>query len=476
MKKKNKSRENNLPEPRDFTFIILLGLCIIGTFLRFYHLDYNSIWLDEAATYYHSLSLSSIFDYTNSVDYFNPPGFFLFEFIMLQIAGATEISLRLIPAIFGVLAIPVAFLMGLEFKDKYAGLITAAVFTFSPFLIYYSQEARPFSMLLFLCVCLMYVFLRALKNNTKIEWIWFGLISAAIFCTHFYGAIFIAILVAFAVVQLRSNLRALLYGIGVAIFFTLPLAILTVLLYFQRTSSGAPTYGLKGADVIIGTITQLSGFVGGQIGVATLLLAVAGVVWLVFKDSIKAYLLLWITIATFIISIIMSSHIPILPRYMIFLLIPLALGIASLYQPIVNLLPLRYKHLQLGITLITVIFLLCLPFYQTYYTGYSKEDWRGISRDLSLDAVPGDVIVPLPAYISMPFEFYYNATEHGTTIVKATNLSELKNASNKDPSRATYYMITYDIVAADPSLEMLNYVGKNIPISSKYGNVIVLKR
>jgi len=229
-------------------------------------------------------------------------------------------------------------------------------------------------------------------------------------------------------------------------------------------------------DVIAGTLTQLAGFTGGYSGVIFLILVAIGGIWLTFKNKERIYLLVWIITATFVVSIIASSHIPILPRYMIFLMIPFSLAIASLYTPIANLTSNGTKHLALIAVFLVAFGMLGIPFYQTYYTTYYKEDWRGIGRDMSLDTKPGDVIVPLPAYIEMPFSIYYNASAHGTTIYKATNISELKNSMNPDVNRSTYYIITYDIVAADPSLEMLNWVGKNIPINSRYGNIIVLKR
>ena len=461
---------------RDYAIYFVVGITILAAVLRFYHLGYNSLWLDEAATYIHSLTLSGIFDYTTSVDYFNPPTFFLFEFIMIKLAGASEIGMRFFPAVFGVLTIPAAYLMGKEFYDKYTGIVTAIIFAVSPFLIYYSQEARAFSMLLFFCTILMYVFLKASKSNERAEWILFGLVSAAIFMTHFYGVIFVAILAVFALIQFRSNIKPLLTGLGVGILFSLPLIILTTLLYFQRTSLGAPTYGMKGVQVIAGTFIQLLGFTGGYGGVIFLILISMGLIYLLFKIPEKAYLLAWIISATLIVSIVMSSHIPILPRYMIFLMIPFALAVASLFQSIANVTSHSTKNYQLCLLFLLVFCTLGVPFYSIYYTTYAKEDWRGIAENLTENANPGDVIVPLPAYIEMPLTIYYNASEHGTTIYKATNISELQRSMNPDPSHATYYIITYDIVAADPSLEMLSWVETGVPIKSQYGNVLVLKR
>ncbi|MCX6691397.1 MAG: hypothetical protein NTW33_04920 [Methanoregula sp.] len=61
----------------------LLALTLIGAFLRFYNLGFNSLWLDEASTY--TLSVSSIpqiWEATTAGE-FNPPLFYWVEHIML---------------------------------------------------------------------------------------------------------------------------------------------------------------------------------------------------------------------------------------------------------------------------------------------------------------------------------------------------------------------------------------------------------
>jgi len=60
-------------------------------------------------------------------------------------------------------------------------------------------------------------------------------------------------------------------------------------------------------------------------------------------------------------------------------------------------------------------------------------------------------------------------------MLTVNNLSELKNATNRNTTGSTYYVITYDITVADPSLEMLHWTGWNTPIVSKYGNVVIFK-
>lgn len=118
---------------------ILIGLTLVGALLRFYNLAGNSLWLDEAATL--SFARQSLIGIWESIagGEFNPPLFYWLEHAML-VFGESEFVLRFLPALFGVLTIPVVYYIGTEFRDKNVGLIAAALLTFSPFHIFYSQE------------------------------------------------------------------------------------------------------------------------------------------------------------------------------------------------------------------------------------------------------------------------------------------------------------------------------------------------
>jgi len=128
--------------------ILLIALVIVGAFLRFYNLSFNSLWLDEATTY--TISSQSFMAIWQSMvaGEFNPPLFYWIEHIILWF-GNSEFLLRIVPAVFGILTIPLFYLIGKEFIDEKVGIVMAAIATFSPFLILYSQEARAYSMMLF---------------------------------------------------------------------------------------------------------------------------------------------------------------------------------------------------------------------------------------------------------------------------------------------------------------------------------------
>ena len=158
---------------------LLVSLTIIGLFLRFYNLGFNSLWLDEATTHHFAkLSFIEIWELTAGGEY-NPPLFHWVEHFMLFF-GNSEVILRFIPALLGILTIPLFYFIGREFLDSNTGILAAAILTFSPFHIFYSQDARAYSMMLFFISLALLFYLLATRLNDKKFWILFSIFSLSL--------------------------------------------------------------------------------------------------------------------------------------------------------------------------------------------------------------------------------------------------------------------------------------------------------
>jgi len=185
---------------------ILVTLIFVGFILRFYNLGFNSLWLDEATTFNWSKpGFFEIWEISRSVD-FHPPLFHWIEHIILFF-GQNEFVLRTAPALFGILTIPVFYLIGKEFLDKNVGIISAALLTFSYFGIYYSQEAYSYSLVLFVFSLVILFYLIALRTNNIAFWILFGVISAIAFWTHYYVFVGLGIIYLHAIITIGSHLK-----------------------------------------------------------------------------------------------------------------------------------------------------------------------------------------------------------------------------------------------------------------------------
>lgn len=470
-----KKRVEIIQEPeRDWQFPLMIALMAFGAVLRFFQLGFNSLWLDEISTFnYSNGSLSQMWQTMISGTDYTPPLFFVFEKISLMIFGANEWSLRLFPAIFGVLTIPVIYYVGKEFWSKNVGLVAAGFFTFTPFLIYYSQEARSYSLTLLICALEFYYLMVSLNDKKSGYWMLFGLFAGLALWTHFYTIIFTGILLAFVAIKSLKDKDYFPITVSSVIFVatTLPITVSLISLFQQRTTA-APTYGMQGLDIIYHSSIQMAGYADYAAVVLISLFAI-GCLWLYFKNRDQFALILSIIVVTFIVSLFMATKIPMLPRYLIFLTIPLSLGIGMAITKIPS--KVNQKHAVWALLLLFLV--LSIPFYTTYYTKLSKEDWRGVSQDLKLMTKNGDTVVAVPKYIEMPLGYYYLSFFDNTSLVGAMTIDDLKRIQNASytANGTTFYVITSDIVAADPSGQALRWIQANSVVMKDYGSVIIAR-
>lgn len=463
---------------------VLYILIFIGAVFRLYNLGYNSLWLDEAATLaLSSGTLEQIWS-NMAVGDFNPPLFQVLEHFMLMI-GTTEIALRLLPALFGIAAIPIMYLVGKEFKDKYIGIILAGFTAFSPFLVAYSQEARAYSMMFFLGACMVLLFLRATRTNKQTEWFLFAIVSAVAFWTHFYSVVLFIPLVLIAVYKFRNDWQPIAFSVVAWFAMALPLLFALYNLVLMRASS-APTYGYRGIDIIYQTFLDMFWSSYIALGFAAILFII-GIWWTFKNDKEMAFFLVFVPVTAFIISIFLSNTMPMLPRYLIFVNIFVFIGIAMVYPALIAFFQMAASdNLQKNVKKETIIKLISfgligcfiittVPFYVDYYQNYSKEDWRGFSRELTNSTQPTDVIVVIPKYVRMPLDYYYSSNLDKTIEIGANTVEELETIRDtaKSDNFRVIYIVTPDILAVDPTGNTLNWLAANTTEVGKASGIAV---
>jgi uncharacterized membrane protein len=446
---------------------LLLSLTVIGAILRFYNLGYNSLWLDEASTLTFAVqSIPDIWQATTAGE-FNPPLFYWIEHIML-IFGNSEVVLRFIPALLGVLTIPLVYLVGREFMDRNTGIIAAAAFAFSPFLLFYSQEARAYSMTLFFVTFSMVFYFRAKKGNSVQDWALFGILSALAFWSHFYAMVIIGALVLYALYELypeiRNNpgaARPLVTGGVLFGLICLPLILVTIQLFFRRSAS-APTYGIQGPDIIIATFAQISCLnpqIPGAVIALYLLpvLFIAGTIQAFLLDKNKGIFIVTLTVLTFLISNILSYMIPMQPRYLIFLAIVYFITIALSCRLVFD----RIHSRGIVYGFIALLVVINAPMLAAYYSGYVKEDWRGFATGLEQLTRQGDFVVVVPGYVSQPLDYYYSNTSDQTIEFSAYNSEDLMAIHAQKTNNTLFFVVTGDISAANPEGDAIDWLEKN---------------
>lgn len=140
-------------------FILLLALGF-----RIWNLN-QSFWLDEAitATIARDLSLKNIFIQYLPLDN-HPPLYLLIIHLLFQVLPNTEIVARIPSVLFGLLTIVFVYLLAKDLFNEKVGKVAALLLATSPLAIYYSQEARMYSLTAFLVVLMMFFFSKYLKK------------------------------------------------------------------------------------------------------------------------------------------------------------------------------------------------------------------------------------------------------------------------------------------------------------------------
>ena len=454
---------------------MLLGLVIIGFTLRFYNLGFNSLWLDEATTLtYARMSLVDIFG-TSITSEFHPPLFYWIENLMISF-GEMEFILRFIPALLGTLTIPIFYFIGRETLNRDTGIIMSLLVVFSPFHIFYSQEARSYSMMLIFFSIALLSYILAIKYGQKKWWIAFGIFSALAFWTHYYTAIGIGLIVFHAIILNSQKIRNdatfrknFFEGLILLIIISIPLMYIVIERYLELTSK--MRLGSLGLSLISDTIINFSVF-NGIIALIFTTFFIVGLYVIYQKNRSFAYLYAMIMVLTLIISVILSAKMSMNARYLIYLLPVFFVCIAATCTPISKFL----KTDKFVYFFMAVLILLSVPFMLTYYTVPSKNDWRGFSVSISELTNEGDYVIILPGYMKQPFDYYYN-NESDKTIEfgLSRGLDIEKVIQGKPNSVAIYYIFTWDIAAANPEGDSIDYIQANAKPLGQYMGIYVFK-
>jgi mannosyltransferase len=206
---------------------IVFGILGLAAVLRFATLGLQSYWSDEAVTV--NLVRGSLRHMLSAIPNSErtPPVYYVLAWIWSRLFGTSEVGLRSLSAIFGTLTVLLAYVIARRVGGERAGLIAASLTAVSPILVWYSQEARSYSMLVLLCAASVWLWLRALETGSTRSIIAWGAVACLAIATHYFAS-FIVVFEAVSLLRQHSRKRVLwsaLAIIGVVQVALIPLAI-----------------------------------------------------------------------------------------------------------------------------------------------------------------------------------------------------------------------------------------------------------
>lgn len=387
--------------------ILLLSVMLLAGWLRIFQLGTESLELDEAiSAFFAQESLSEIL-IESGPQRNNPPLYWLLLHVWIRILGHSEAALRGLSALFGILAVGAIYAVGKELFDRRLGLIAAFLSAISAFHVYYSQEARNYSLLLLLSVLSFLYFIRILKNGRKTDYAAFILVNLLLGYTHIYAVFILAAQVVFWGLyfhKYRIRSKGLLFSWSVMAVGFLPLLYLLgpkTAVIAQQGFWLPPPSG-KG---LLEILSQFSGTGNTALwaliaySVLIILGLGSGFVQVKRPNEKTTLLLLWLffpVLLPFLISLFMT---PILqPKYAI----SASAAFLLLAAQGVHFFRSRWNTagFLISLTLLAGIGL------SGYYVQDVKPQWQEATGHIQKHAQPNDVILLHRYFITFPFLYY----------------------------------------------------------------------
>jgi 4-amino-4-deoxy-L-arabinose transferase-like glycosyltransferase len=194
--------------------VLLTLFTALGLVLRFYRLDARGLWFDEV-TFAYPVRMNTPAE-VMALNYLfgdqSPLSFFLTW--LVRGLGGSETVVRLPFAIAGTLCVPAIYLLGRELVGVRVVIVAALFFELSPFAVFYSQDAHPYSPLLLFTTLQVYFAYRAGVRGRWYEWAGLALFSTLNLYNDYIGLIVSGVVGLFLVIVLAGKALAALRGRG----------------------------------------------------------------------------------------------------------------------------------------------------------------------------------------------------------------------------------------------------------------------
>ena len=155
---------------KNSVLIFFILFILIGVFLRVYQLNFESYWLDEMISYWVAdprISFNETLMRRDEVEQ-TPVLFDIILKIYLNFFNYDPEIGRHVPVFFGVLSIPFLGILSHQISKNNSFLLTVFLASINIYLISYSQEVRPYSLIFFLSIINLIFYYKLVSENKVI--------------------------------------------------------------------------------------------------------------------------------------------------------------------------------------------------------------------------------------------------------------------------------------------------------------------
>jgi len=393
--------------------MLIFCVLLFSLIIRLINLN-QSLWLDEAiqAWAISSFSLKDFFTKFSPTDV-HPPLSYLINFFFSQIFGYSVIALRIPSVIFSLISIYLIYKLAKTFLPKKLSILPSILLATSGLHIYYSQEARMYSLVLMLVTASIYFLLIHFKTGKGL--FYYFISSLAAIYSHYLAWFILPLHLLITFFTRKAKLKTILTTQLIMVFSYLPwLPILKTQvkagLLASSTTWGNVVGGLNLKNLSLIPVKFLIGRISIDNNLyfsLTMLLPVLLVLYLFFillrsKNQNKNTLFSWL-IVPFLLAVIVSFKMPVLSYQRLFFTLPALYLLLSLA---ISLLP--NKKQLFFIAALLMINIISSGVY-LFNSRFHRENWKDLAAALK-EKNTNNYPVAIISTVKAPLEYYYPKT------------------------------------------------------------------
>jgi len=414
----------------------LLGVgavLVVAVLVRGWSLGAKPLWYDEAySVFVAQQPVGEIFRLLRLYDT-HLPLYHVFLHFWMGLFGKSEVVVRLPSLLASLGAVALTFLLGRRLAGDRVGLLAAALLALSPFQVTSAQEARMYPFLTLFGVGASYVLWLALEEGRRRHWIaYVGLMVLALYTHHFAFLLLAAQgIYVLGAHRTKAAVRGWLLALTAVAVAYLPLV--PTLWTQLATARAFPGFQRPFALRALTELGGLLGFGGGLFGLGTyyrrgtlsigyetailipfLLLALCGLVGL-GKGRARAFVVSYWLLPIVTVTLIALKWDIFQERYFSFLLPPFAVLLAAGVVYLAGALRGQLRLVAPGAILVAVV-LVNGAALRAVYQDQPFYNWRGAAKFVMAHAAADDFILYIPAYVGIPFEYYFHGSQARTDL------------------------------------------------------------
>lgn len=425
----------------------ILGITALGAAIRLYRLGQQSLWFDETlsvlfASQPFGVAIQSMLQ--EGLQH-SPLFYILLRPFVSQ--PVRESLVRLLSVAAGVATIPAIGELGRKLYSRRVGILAAAIVALNPFHVWYSREARMYSLIGLLTVLVMIFFFQIVYGRPKPRhWIGLSLTLGAALNTHLFAHFLPLVQLVFLAATFRATyplLRRWAASI-VGAYLTLIPWIIVVVRWGNYYGSG----GTSRPPVLTDLLSTVWDFSFGSADQLTLGVSIALCVFLAMMvaglmASRRRFVLMgsWLFVPI-LLTFLLSLHVPMyMDRYLMIAfpayVLLVAAGVDSFKLPALRI--------AAGLSILT---LTAMGLSKVFFSPVQRQhaNWRALGHILAEETDPQrDVIVTLHYQDLVPLHFYYQGDTTITPLVsfRDVNLPDVELSSLEPDSSRLWLVIPH---------------------------------